>query len=109
MGLARGWPVTEMPNSVSVPITRRTLIRGPCGDGSPSTSSGGSAASVFVGWSSCGVSVRGGAPAPRHGIAPKGSGRGRDVVAFVGRGTRALAWVGAVGLDGNRELGGLQG
>ena len=26
IGLARGWPVTEMPNSVSVPITRRTLM-----------------------------------------------------------------------------------
>ena len=28
MGLAMGWPATEMPNSVSVPITRRTLMRG---------------------------------------------------------------------------------
>ena len=27
IGLAVGWPCTEMPNSVSVPITRRTLMR----------------------------------------------------------------------------------
>src|SRR5262250_3161735 len=98
MALAPGWPGTEMPYSVSVPITRRTLI--------PASLTGVLVRILHTGPAGvAGHAARGRPPGRWRGARPApGGGPGRPLYALARPGLQVLAGVGN-GIDRPSRLG----